>query len=46
MENNTIKYLPPNETEWKEIQTDSKEQEEKTKCENNKKALNELLLSS
>ena len=46
MENNAIKYLPPNETEWKEIQTDNKEQEEKTKCENNKKALNELLLSS
>ncbi|MFV1975769.1 MAG: SIR2 family protein [Candidatus Scalindua sp.] len=46
MENNTIKYLPPNDTEWQAIETDSEEQEKKTASDQNKKALNELLLSS
>lgn len=46
MENKNIKFLAPNETEWKEIEAGSEEQEEKTACDKNKKALNELLLSS
>ena len=45
MENNKIKFLPPNNTEWQKIETDSDEQEEKTECDKNKKDLKELLLS-
>lgn len=41
-----IKFRTPNSKEWQEIETDSEEQEKKTACDQNKKALNELLLSS
>lgn len=46
MDNKDVKFLVPNETEWQEIETDSEEQEQKAKTDKNKKALNELLLSS
>ncbi len=46
MGNNKIMFLPPNSTKWQEIETDSEEQEKKIACDQNKKALNELLLSS
>lgn len=41
-----IKFCTPNSTEWQEIETDSEGQEIKSACDQNKKALNELLLSS
>ena len=46
MDKMNIKFLSPNETEWKVIKPDSEEQEEKTACDKNKRVLNELLCSS
>jgi len=46
MDKMNIKFLSPNETEWKVIKPDSEEQEEKTACDKNKRVLNELFCSS
>jgi hypothetical protein len=46
MTNSNIQFLTPNSKAWQEIETENEEQEKKTACEHNKKALKELLLSS
>lgn len=42
----SVKFLAPNNATWMEIETENEEEEKKTACAQNKKALNDLLLSS
>lgn len=46
IDNNKIKFLSPNSDEWCNLKSDEREGEKQDSCNKNKKALNELLLSS
>ncbi|MBU1086178.1 MAG: SIR2 family protein [Candidatus Omnitrophica bacterium] len=41
-----IKFLPANQTLWLDLMTENDDEEQKNKCDQNKKYLNEMLLSS